>query len=158
VGYRDGWVRLWDFDKAQLLKELKEHHGNNWGVSVEFSKDDRWLAALPPGSSSLVLFDLSDLNQIRPFHLTKDSSSTIFSLGFTPDNKTLITQHNDGLIKFWNLSTLGVALTLRHSYAPGGHLSLSSDGNLLATKDAQGTLKLWSATPADQIPKSSNVP
>jgi WD40 repeat protein len=76
---------------------------------------------------------------------------------FAPDNKSLVTSGNDGLIKFWNLDTLKVALTLTHSHGPGVFLTFSRDGNLLASMDAHGTVKLWPAAPIAEIPKKKTA-
>jgi WD40 repeat protein len=70
---------------------------------------------------------------------------------FAPDGKSVATSHEDGLIKFWNVQTLEVALTLQHSHGPASFLSFASDGTLLATKDAQGTVRLWPAPSLREI-------
>ena len=64
---------------------------------------------------------------------------------FTPDNRSLVTSGNDGLIRFWNLDTLQVALTLEHSLGPAVFINFSQDGKLMASEDGNGLIKLWSA-------------
>ena len=71
---------------------------------------------------------------------------------FTADNKTLVAAYGDGLIKFWSLQTRTVALTVRHGHGPGGFLAMAPNGNALASKDGNGIVKVWSATPVADIP------
>src|SRR5439155_11750198 len=118
IGYRDGWVRLWDLKQQRLLKQFKEHESNIDGVAVTFSSDDRWLASVSHGGSTVALFDLADLEHARPVLVTKAHPGHSWSAIFSPDNKSLVTSGGDGLIKFWNLETLKVALTLEHSHGP----------------------------------------
>jgi WD40 repeat protein len=154
VGYRDGWVRLWDFKRQRLLAQRREHDNDpgHFGVGVNFSADGRWLATVSVGgSANVVLFDLTDL--AHPALKTKGHAGNSWSAIFTPDNRTLITSGGDGLIKFWNLETGKIALTLEHSAGLGMFLSLSRDGNLLVSQGADGVVKLWPATPIAKIPK-----
>jgi WD40 repeat protein len=74
----------------------------------------------------------------------------MWGLTFAPDNKTLVTGDDDG-IKFWNLQTLRVALTLRHSYDPRAVLVFARDGNLLVSEDGKGLVKFWRAPSFEEI-------
>lgn len=154
VGYRDGWVRLWDLKRQRLLKELKQHDDAPFlfgGVGVNFSADGCWLAAVSLGASGTVeLFDLMDLRHIRPALTTRGCYSAIF----TSDSQTLVTSGGDGLIKFWNLKTLKLAMTLEHTVGLAAFLSLSSDGNLIVSQDADGLVKLWPAASLEEIDKT----
>ncbi|MEO8428973.1 MAG: serine/threonine-protein kinase [Verrucomicrobiota bacterium] len=149
IGYRDGCVRLWDYRRARLVKELKRHADSTFGSEVEFSPDDHWLASL--GDSEVTLYDLSDPEHPREARTLRPSSGDTYSAIFTPDNKSLVTHSNDGLVKFWNLRTFRLSLTLRHGYGPGGVLAFAPDGNLLVSEDANGTLKLWPTPPLEEI-------
>jgi WD40 repeat protein/tRNA A-37 threonylcarbamoyl transferase component Bud32 len=156
IGYRDGWIRLWDFKQRRLLSQFKGHGSDIYGVGVSFSGDDRWLASVSLGNSTgttVVLFDLADREHLRPVLMTKAGLS--WSAIFPPDNKSLVTSGNDGLIKFWNLETLKVALTLEHSHGPGVFITFSRDGNLLVSQDANGTVKLWTAPQLEEIEKAT---
>jgi WD40 repeat protein len=153
VGYGDGWVRLWDFKRQRLLAELKEHDAADFGgIGVNFSADGRWLATVSVDQNAIVvLFDLADLRHIRTTRLAGNNS---WSAIFTPDSRTLITSGGDGLIKFWNLETLKLALTLEHTAGLAMFLNLSRDGNLLVSQSADGVVKLWPAAPKAEIPKN----
>jgi serine/threonine protein kinase/WD40 repeat protein len=152
VGYRDGWVRLWEMKYQRLLKELKEHRGDMYGVVVSLSNDDRWLAstALKDGGD-VALVDVSDPERAREVLVTKANGGGSWSAIFSPDCRSLVTSGNDGLIKFWNLQTLKVALTLEHGRAPAVFINFSRDGSLLASQDANGLLKFWPTSSFDEI-------
>lgn len=74
---------------------------------------------------------------------------------FHPDDGSLITGSSDGLIEIWNPSSRYQELRMDLSYQQNeellGHddnvkvtaLALSPDGNLLATGDANGLVKVW---------------
>jgi WD40 repeat protein len=146
VGYRDGWVRLWDFERQRLLKELKEHRSDiDYGVAVSFSNDDRWLSSIGLGNGDVALLDVAHPERARAVLVTKANEGTSWSAIFTPDNRSLVTSGNDGLIRFWNLKTLKVALTLEHSLGPAVFINFSQDGKLLASEDGNGVIKLWRA-------------
>jgi WD40 repeat protein len=104
------------------------------------------------GSKGLALFDLSDLRVPRMV-LSASDPARIHGARFAPDNKSLVTDDSNGLLKFWNLQTLRVALTLRFSDTPGGFLAFAPDGNLLVSSDATGVLRFWQAPSLDQIDK-----
>jgi WD40 repeat protein len=143
IGHRDGWVRLWDWKQQRLLGQFQAHHNNYFGgAEVRFSGDSRWLVSIMGARSGLALFDLTNVKNMAPV-LAPIDPATMWSATFTPDNKTLIIGDNDGL-KFLNLQTLRVSMTLRHNYDPGVHLAMAPDGNLLASK-AAGLVKFWMA-------------
>jgi eukaryotic-like serine/threonine-protein kinase len=157
VGSRDGWARLWDFKQERRLMESRDHPVPAFGVVVTFSSDSRWLASYATGGPSVVLFDLADLNHAHPVPLSLEEAGGIYWALFAPDNKSLITADGVGLIKFWNLRTRKVALTLRHGRGPGGFLAVAPDGNSLVSKDANGVVKVWSAPTLAEIDLERNV-
>jgi len=156
IGYRDGAVRLWDFKEQQLLAELNQlkNVGSGYGASVKFSPDGRWLTSTAHGGQNLVLYDLKNPRLPRLALRTRPHSGICWSSAFAPDSRSLLSSGNDGLIKFWNLDTLTVALTLEHSYGPGVFIDFSPDGKLLASQDALGPVKPWPMAPFGEIKKT----
>jgi WD40 repeat protein/tRNA A-37 threonylcarbamoyl transferase component Bud32 len=140
VGFRDGAVRLWDLPHERLLKEFQAHAWPlDYGVhTLSFSADGHWLAS--GAGATMVLYDLE---QLKALPAVRAHTAGVCELCFAADNKTLISAGNEGRLKFWNLATGKVALTLRHSDGPNAHIGLTTDGNLLASVDAHGILKFW---------------
>jgi WD40 repeat protein len=150
IGYRDGWVRLWDLKQQRLLKEFPAHQNQDFGGAlVRFSSDNHWLASIMAARKGLALFDLTNLERTNAV-LSVERPATMWGVTFAPDNKTLVTGDDHG-IKFWNLQTLRVALTLRHSYDPRAQLAFTCDGNLLASEDGKGLVKFWRAPSLEEI-------
>ncbi len=153
IGHRDGWIRLWDYKQQRLLAEFKED-AVEFGVFVDFSNDGRWLCSV--GDRTVALFDVADPKNARQAFVWR-AHSGLWSAVFAPDSRSLVTSGNDGLIRFWNLDTLEVVLTLEHSQGPGVRLSFSRDGKLLASKDANGLVKLWRASGPEEISAANPV-
>jgi WD40 repeat protein len=99
------------------------------------------------------VFDLTNLNNVRPVLNTKGHEGNTWSAIFAPDSRTLITSGGDGLIKFWNLKTRREALILTHTPGLGVMLNIDRNGKLLVSQDADGLVKLWPAAALDQIPQ-----
>src|SRR5205085_2211419 len=116
-----------------------------YGVAVSFSNDDRWLSSIGLGDGDVALLDVVDPERPREVLVTKRNEGTSWSAIFAPDNRSLVTSGNDGLIRFWNLETLKFALVLEHSLGPAVHINFSQDGKLLASQDGNGIIKLWPA-------------
>jgi serine/threonine protein kinase/WD40 repeat protein len=146
VGYRDGALRLWDWRSQRLISERHDLQVfDGYGASVVFSPDSRWLALLNV-SVSLVLYDVANPENPR-LVLDRAHPGGTWSTEFTPDSKALVTSGSDGLIRFWNLESRQLALTLEHSFGPGGAIRFSPRGDLMVSRDAQGLTKLWRAIP-----------
>jgi WD40 repeat protein len=152
VAYKDGWMRLWDLTWERLVSEFHEHTNDSWyGVNVFFSRDSHWLGL--SSISEIVLYDVRDLPKMRRYaswdcrHWGGMSAAT-----FAPGGRTLVTSGNDGRIKFWNLATREVALTLIQGHGPYATLNFSADGNKLCSSDGNGIVKLWLAASVNSIP------
>lgn len=157
LGSRDGWVRLWDLKKRQLLMESQRYSGNDlWGVIVQFSPDSRSLSSYRMGWSHADIWDLTNSNFQR-HTFGADETSGIMWATFASDSKTFITACNDGMLKFWNMQSHQIALSLRHSHGPGGFLDLARDGAFLASKDANDTVKIWKAPLLKEIDQSRSL-
>jgi hypothetical protein len=126
---------------------------------LERHEDDRGEdAPLFQGLLEKLLVDVQPHEEAVGRRVGVDEPGAITLALFAPDNKSLITASGDGLIKFWNLQTRSVALTLRHSRGPGAWLALSPDGNLLVSCGADGTVRLWPADSFAEIDAQIRVP
>jgi serine/threonine protein kinase/WD40 repeat protein len=159
IGYRDGRVRIWDLEQQRLLREFQEH--KDWhfsGVSVRFSGDNRWLVSYVPTEKGLALFDTADPQHARSVGPFLTGPASIRWAGFTPDNKSLVTSDNDGLIKFWSLQTRQPALTLRYTEGTGGRLAVDPAGNLIACRDGRGLVRLLRVPSLEEIDRQAKEP
>jgi WD40 repeat protein len=150
IGYRDGWVRLWDLKQQRLVMQSKAHHNFGFGGAVvRFSGDNRWLVSIMKARQGMALFDLTDPKRTDAV-LSRSDPGTIWWATFAPDNKSLVTGENE-LVKFWNLQTLRVALTLPQGHGPGAQLVFGPDGDLLAGREGTGVVRFWTAPSLERI-------
>ncbi|HLH54668.1 MAG TPA: protein kinase [Verrucomicrobiae bacterium] len=153
VRYRDGRLTIWDFRTGAIIREF--HDPVESSNHTAFSHDDSLLATTLFGLP-IVLHDLADPSGGRGW-LLKGHASIVWYVDFMPDGKTLVSSGDDGTLKFWNLATHEVALTLK------GHLgaavfAVAQNGNLIASSGADGTVRFWRATPVEEMPKNTLAP
>jgi WD40 repeat protein len=70
-------------------------------------------------------------------------TSTVFSVNFSPDGKTIATASGDGTIKLWNLNGKELQ-TLKGGNYGVYSVRFSPDGNTLVSGNGDNTVKLWS--------------
>jgi WD40 repeat protein len=70
-------------------------------------------------------------------------TSSVPSLAFTGDGKTLATGSEDATVKLWNVLTGQARATLKGHSGAVNAVVFSADDQLLATGSADGTVKLW---------------
>jgi len=75
-------------------------------------------------------------------HTLKGHTSGIWSIAFSPDNKTIATGSSDGTIKLWQHDGTEIATLMGHSAAVGS-LAFSSDGKTLASGSGDKTVIMW---------------
>jgi serine/threonine protein kinase/WD40 repeat protein len=157
IGTREGWLRVWDYAAGRLAGEWrvfqqKDRVYDVLGVLLAFSPDGHWLLAASMGDRDLVLLDLRRPDLPAQVFPTTEHYR-IWSIAFAPENKSVVTAGNDGMIRFWNLDTHNVALALFHGPSHSLRIGLSPDGNLLVSQDAAGRIKFWPAPAIFQGPQ-----
>jgi len=70
-------------------------------------------------------------------------TSTVYSVAFSPDGKTLASASADNTIKLWNLQTQKPIATLTGHSSWVYSVAFSPDGKTLASASADKTIKLW---------------
>ncbi|MHC1762732.1 MAG: protein kinase [Verrucomicrobiia bacterium] len=130
----------WDLATAQPVKEVQ------LPVSVDFESDCRlspsgqWIACASLGPSLCLI----ETQTGRLLSEPKPHSRYVLALGFTPDEKFLVSSDRTGNAFLWELPSLeprGIYQGHR-DYIRG--LGISPDGMLLATASADCTVRVWS--------------
>jgi WD40 repeat protein len=73
-------------------------------------------------------------------------SNSVFALGYSPDEKTLVSGARDAHLKFWNTADYLLEENIvAHLYAIN-YLSFREDGKYLVTCSMDKSLKIWDCT------------
>jgi WD40 repeat protein len=81
-----------------------------------------------------------------PIARLESHSNSVFALGYSPDEKTLVSGARDAHLKFWNTADyLLEENVVAHLYAIN-YLSFREDGKYLVTCSMDKSLKIWDST------------
>ena len=89
-------------------------------------------------------------SQKRPVVQT-GHSSTVRSVAFSPDGKTLASGSLDNTVKLWDVSTGTELRTLEGHSAEVLSVAFSPDGKTLASGSRKGTIKLWDVSTGTEL-------
>ncbi|MDX2042843.1 MAG: protein kinase [Acidobacteriota bacterium] len=97
----DSRVRVWDFNRRELKRELKDHTA--WVVAVSFSPDGRFLATAS-WDRSVIVWDAESLEKIKVLH---DPRGPFTGVAFSPDGKYLAAGLNvgTGVTAVWHVES-----------------------------------------------------
>ena len=148
-GSFDGTVRLWDIDSGKQTAVFGGHRASISAVAV--SPDGKSVVSGGTWDNTLILWDTETGKQIkrhtgytdnltRRFKIFLDRGRTvpdpnaIEALAFSPDGKTFVSGHRDGIVRLWDAET-GRKLSTIREHESGGirGLVFSPDGKTLAS-------------------------
>lgn len=144
----DATVRLWSVDD---FKPVSAYQGQAGASSMAFSSDDRMvvLAWLDGGAA---VYDRETSQRLGSFPVRADGL-----VCFSPDGRTLIVADYSQL-QFWNLVSGREAGALALGGHKGHFMTLSPDGQVLATTTMEGTIRLFRAPPPILPAPAPSVP
>ena len=154
-------VTLWDVATGREVRTLRVPEGRV--ESVAFAPDGRTLAAgglAAGGNGTVILWDVATGREVRTLRGHEDP---VCSVAFAPDGRTLASASEDGTVKLWDVATGRKVHTLRgHGNAVTSvtfvedpeegifmsrevfcSMAFAPDGQMLASGDEDGTVKLW---------------
>jgi WD40 repeat protein len=132
IGGRDTTVKLWDLTEGRWRATFSIGRGNQV-VFVTFSPDGKTLAS--SNGKEVKVWDVSSGKEVAARRFTDGA----LVLAFSSDCKTLVVGSAQQTVRFWDLASGQDVVTLERAWAP----VLSPDGNTLATRAPDNTLKLW---------------
>ena len=122
---QDNVVRLWDTQSKSVLSTIGDEENFRFLSKVIFSPDGKLLAASARKDNTILIWDVPN----RKTRCRLEGHTTyVYSLAFSPDNKTVITSgwtNKDVTIRLWDTET-GAVLA---SFSDQGAVAFAPDGN-----------------------------
>src|SRR6516165_11238268 len=125
---------LWSIEEPGLLRQwspatgrpLQQHFLSDLETLWVFSRDVRWLAS---ASDDLSLWDAASGKRLAT--ITQPSWVTV--VAFAPHAPLVVTGHDDGAVRFWDINTHKLVRELEAHKHPVSALAFSADGTRLAS-------------------------
>ena len=105
---------------------------------MSFSPDGKILAS---GSNQLFLWDTATGGQLRT--TSRELTSGISTLVFSPDGDTLVAGNWDGILELWDVRTGGLLSTHTGHTKGINALKFSADSKTLVSASFWGTTLVW---------------
>jgi len=134
-------LKIWDAQTGQLLADRTDFSDV---PSVTFSPDGEWIAA---GSSAGVTV-LSAADPLGPPHIFIPGAANV--VRFSPDNAR-VAANSGSVVRVWDAETGRDLFTLSGHSGWTMDIAFSPDGNYLASASMDGTIKVWSMQPGQEI-------
>jgi len=166
----DGTVRLWDPATGQAVASLRGETGPGPGVNgVAFSPDGNLLATADADGTVRIWNPATRHAPGAPIPASTGNLYGVKGVAFSPDGNLLATADADGTVRLWNPATgqaTGATLPAESGrvfdvggkvFGPGVRgVAFSPRGYLLATAEADGTVRLWN--PANEQATGASLP
>ena len=128
---------IWLYDTVTLEEVTLIADKPRWAESIAFNTTGEWLVS---GGGSLRLWNAKTGEHLRTFI---GHTSTIESVAFSPDGKTLASAGRDGLAILWEAQTGALLHKLEVRTNLVSSVAFSPDGRTLATGDYDNMVKVW---------------
>ena len=132
-----GRIEVYDLDSRKLRWTQGAH--STAALAVAFSPNGKEIASVGNGNA-LILWDAYTGQQRRTIPLEGDKHTAVLYL---PKGDTIVTTEEERKVAFWNLQT-GKRVRQREGHnASIRTLSLSPNGEVLASGSLDGVIRLW---------------
>lgn len=145
AGNRFNDILVWDMDRQTLDADYGPLSGHT---------DIVWDLALSP--TAVLLASVSQDGRLYVWNLERNlrvgpqasaplqtHTDSVQDVAFTPDGQTMISGGKDTAVVFWDMTDTTPTSRIFFTANPVNTLSVSSDGNLLATGHDNGNIILW---------------
>ena len=143
--YYDRTMRLWEVDSGKLVHEFPDHEASHGVRTVAFTPDGESLIS---ASEVIRVWNVATRKELRRMpqvarHLVvADKGKTLLAAG-------------QGAIYRWDVASGRPLDPYNGHEAVLGHVVCSPDGRLIATRDNEGGLRIWSAASGKELKRLS---
>lgn len=152
----DTTIRIWDTVLGRLIRVLKGH--TKPINALAYSPDGKQLASAgwdgtirvwPTVVANKLLADKEkekyEKKEDPHVVLTRESSSSVRGLAFSPNGKQLVSSGVDRTVCLWDVGASKLITSLGTHPKPTTSCAYSADGKMLASASDDGTVKVWAA-------------
>ncbi|OTA80302.1 hypothetical protein M434DRAFT_228741 [Hypoxylon sp. CO27-5] len=145
----DEIVRVWDIKKENLICSLGDHRGDFHPVALSpsgrqlLTGSDRTMRIWEPPNSGGI-DGLGRPGSPQCINMFKTHEGSVRVVGFTNDNKCVISTDNDGRVQFWNRHTGSNLFTLKEHANSFLSVAHSPQDGYFATTSSDKSLRIWS--------------
>jgi WD40 repeat protein/serine/threonine protein kinase len=148
----DTTVRVWDLATGQQITPLEPHHTGQV-MSVAFSSDGSLLASGSWDRTVRLWEKAGDARTWKLLKLLPDPTGGVESVAFSPGKELRLAWGGiDGTVKVWDQGT-NQTHVLRGHKSWVESVAFSPDGKYIASASLDGTVKIWKAPPAKELPR-----
>jgi WD40 repeat protein len=153
-------VKIWDVATGKEINTLKEYidikdESNDWRRNEVFFKADGQVVAILRGDSKNPYenggdLELWEVSTGKPIQLSKEMSTRIKSISFSPSRDELATLKTDNLVQLWDLSSRKLKKTFKVALDEVRRVQFESDGKSLFVEGSDD-LKMLNSTTGQEI-------
>lgn len=138
VGTGDGVLIIVDMHTQSVKKHIKL---SSKSIRVMDAALTKMHLAIGLSDHSIKILDLADAYQ--PIANLSGHTNSVFALGYSPDETTLVSGARDARLRFWNTGDYSLSENIiAHMYAIN-YLSFKEDGRFLVTCSMDKSIKVW---------------
>lgn len=138
IGTGDGVLIVVDMQEKSIKRHIKLSSKSIRVMSVAYGKQH---LALGLSDHTVTILDIA--KGYLPLEYMSGHSNSVFALGYSPDEKILISGARDAQLKFWNSINYSLEESvIAHMYAIN-YLTYRKDGKFLATCSMDKSIKIW---------------
>jgi WD40 repeat protein/serine/threonine protein kinase/tetratricopeptide (TPR) repeat protein len=131
----DGSIRVWFEVHKKIYNVFRGH--TDLVYEIRFSPDGTLASA--SGDGTVKLWNRDRPQERQKFH---SCTSSIDSVAFSPDGRTLATGKNDGTVQLWDRGRAEHLTTLASKHSNAGPVVFAADGTLAAGW-GDGSIEVW---------------
>jgi WD40 repeat protein len=141
---RDGNVQVWDVSTPEAMAILSFSCGGHDDINDAVFSPDGLSVVAAHQSTGISRWNAAAGSPERPRFPTDLSSGghRVWSTAISPNSKRLLTGHQSGMVKLWNMKTGGAIHTLYHT-GTVFEVAFNANGKRFVTASQDGTAKIW---------------